>query len=316
MFEPTCAVAVVTIASIQAGVVHAVIGESDLAGISSENSRTDAPVSRARSSVHAGNTADAHHAVALAPNPSSLAVAHKVRHRVGVTSGSNFVALAMSAAVLVVAPVDVFTMVSVDSFRALAAIVVGVAGASVHAEVDVSGAFVTCAVSGVGIDVVAVVTLTVRIGASHNLLMANTVHTRIDVANVVRFTLRSGVGVHTLALKRGLVIVSDASSSVLAHEAVTANSVRAVAWSSISTSRVLVSAVIAHAVRISVLQNLTTSVAMAVDLLVEARSALAVGSGDTNRAHAVRRARDVIDCARTSVQALANVGARGSDVTL
>ena len=155
-----------------------------------------------------------------------------------------------------------------------------------------------------------------QISASHNLLVTYSLHARISVANVVRLALRSGVRVHTLTLERRLVIVSDASSSVLAHEAVTANSVRAVAWSGISTSGVLVSAVVAHAVRISILQNLTTSVAMAVDLLVEARSALAVGSGDTNRAHAVRRARDVIDCARTSVQALANVGARGSDVTL
>ena len=78
----------------------------------------------------------------------------------------------------------------------------------------------------------------------------------------------------------------------------------------------LVSAVVAHTVRVSILQDLTTSVAMAVDLLVEARSALAVGSGDTDWAHAVRRARDVIDCAGSSVQALANVGARGSDITL
>ena len=146
--------------------------------------------------------------------------------------------------------------------------------------------------------------------------MADSVHARIDVANVVRFALGSGVRVHTLALERRLVIISDASSSVLAHEAVTANSVRAVAWPSISTSGVLVSAVVAHTVRVSILQDLTTSVAMAVDLLVQARSAFAVGSGDTNRAHAVRSTRDVIDGARSSVQALANVGTRGSDVTL
>ena len=183
-----------------------------------------------------------------------------------------------------------------------------------HAEVDVRRALVSRAEAGVGVDVVIVVAVAVRVCARHQLRVALAVHTRVDVADFVRLALVARVRVGAAAGELCEVVVGDAGSAVLADQVVSTLRVGAVSRRRVGASGVLVSVLVAHAVRVTTRKDLTASVAMTVDVLVEAGSRLAVGAGDSHRAVAVCRATDAIDDAGASVQTLADVRAGGRDV--